>query len=348
MAWTHFPVARGQRLTAAMLNELRDAIVERGGSIASFSTGQRFTSIQALRDACFSIGKTWYWIESYTGETSHSIHRLTTGATNPSSFPYPDKNIFELAFGDGSTSWRNHGGQHLYAEDLNDIYRVLNVMRVYGASYTTGISNGSMRSLSGTYSTCSAALTAIDNAVWSQDQWVYGYNHVSVGCSVRIDDWSGGQSRGSRRFSYVPPMVIKNVYVRPEVAAFRKWGFSYTGTVREFTFDVRFVAGTWSEPANWAEAQVLGVSVGSVSVPPGHYSGASTGYYAGSVVKAEVNTSQQINLLILAGDMNASGSGLCALLTNPTPRASALEEVSCFSLVGNVLLVEPDYQKLTA
>ncbi|HON69247.1 MAG TPA: hypothetical protein PLS23_22440, partial [Phycisphaerae bacterium] len=122
--------------------------------------------------------------------------------------------------------------------------------------------------------------------------------------------------------------------------------FSYTGTVREFTFDVRFVAGTWSEPANWAEAQGLGVSVGSVSVPPGHYSGES--HYAGSVVKAEVNTSQQINLLILAGDMNASGSGLCTLLTNPTPRAGALEEVTCFDLFGEVLLVEPDYQKLDA
>jgi len=152
MAWEHFPVERGQRLTADMLNELRDAIVERGGSIASFSTGQRFTSIQALRNACFSSGKTWYWIESYTGETSHSIHRLTTGATNPSSFPYPDKNIFELAFGDDSTSWRNHGGQHLYAEDLNDIYRVLNVMRVHGASYTDGPAAGGIRS-TGTYKT---------------------------------------------------------------------------------------------------------------------------------------------------------------------------------------------------
>jgi len=134
MAWEHFPVERGQRLTAAMLNELRDAALERGITVPdpAFSEMGRTTLsnwlaslLSGIKDAAENV---YHLPDGYVDEFS-DVWRLTAGATNLSATPLPRKNIFELALGDGITDWRHDliSGYRITEEGLNDIYSVLRV-----------------------------------------------------------------------------------------------------------------------------------------------------------------------------------------------------------------------------
>ena len=134
MAWEHFPVARGQRLTADMLNELAIAWNERGGSVGLFTRGQRIknavsTFLSGLRTAIRNSLSQWYHI-TWTSERNFSLKRMTAGASSAET-----QNVFELALGPGITNWRGSVNSGLLtAEVLNDIYRVLDVLRIKAMS----------------------------------------------------------------------------------------------------------------------------------------------------------------------------------------------------------------------
>jgi len=171
MAWEHFPVARGQRLTAAMLNELRDAAQERGLTVpAAVAAGDSANAVSgfilSLRQQIETSVQNgwWWWVESWTDPVTWSIWKLSLAETNASAFP-PLKNVFEAAFGAGHADWRREGTNPLEAQELNDIYLVLKTLKFIPVTESAVIPLPAReRSVGYDYTTCSAALTALDAA----------------------------------------------------------------------------------------------------------------------------------------------------------------------------------------
>jgi len=333
-----------------MLNELRAAIIEREivGSIALFSTGQRLTSIQALRNACFNLIKrwTWYYVD-WTNETTYTIRRLTTEASDPSEAPFSAKNIFELAFGDEQTTWPSHTGDgSLTADDLNDIYTILDLLRCFSVSVSSaGTPINGYRELSYASESCSACLSALDSVNYTK---ILERVHA-VGISGRqvygvIEYLRPCQARGGFYYYFTPPVVAKAVYLNPLVRAYRvrsspipdfMWPVYYP-LARTIELDVRFGTGSML-PDNWAGARAFGSSIGTIF--------ASVDNDRSLVFRQVTNSDQRVNFCIVVGDYNASGSSLCGLWT-PPPALVSLTEVASVSSV--LVIVEPDYQKLTA
>jgi len=187
MAWEHFPVERGQRLTAAMLNELRDAAQERGLTVpAAFAAGDStngvsgFITILRWRIETSVQNGWWWWVESWTDPVTWSIWKLSLAETDASAFP-PLKNVFEAAFGAGHTDWRKEGTNPLEAQELNDIYLVLKKLKFIPAVEISGVPQPSWRERSVGYdspTTCSAVLTKLDAA-----------SFVSVPGFTPLPDW---------------------------------------------------------------------------------------------------------------------------------------------------------------
>ena len=239
MAWEHFPVERGQRLTAAMLNELSDAAKERKLPHPKFKAGHRASLnvtdfidwLQYRIKTSVQDGR-WWWVESWTDPVTWSIWKLSLDETDASASP-PLKNVFEAAFGAGHTDWRKRRRVEeiglLEAQELNDIYLVLKILKYIPAVNITGITQPSYRrrSVSG-YATCSAAMTALDSATFSRGpsfiptQSVIDVHATSVGRNVvsPYDYYAGQAYRAAFRGVKIPANASK-LYLRWEAWASR-------------------------------------------------------------------------------------------------------------------------------
>jgi len=133
MAWEHFPVVRGQRLTAAMLNELRYAAAERSipvpaaiarGAGQSEMAGFLGTLMTNIKNGAGLFGYWQYWNSPSDFQWVYYHGSRATGGGW--------KNIFEAALGEGVTDWRHSisRGRRISAEALNDIYLVLDKLRI--------------------------------------------------------------------------------------------------------------------------------------------------------------------------------------------------------------------------
>jgi len=240
MAWTHFPVARGQRLTAAMLNELRDAALERSITVpdAAFSGMGRTTLsnwlaslLSGIKDAAENV---YHLPNGYVDEFS-DVWRLTAGATNLSATPLPRKNIFELALGVGITDWRHDliSGYRITEEGLNDIYSVLRVFKyidapsewkklrlpgIPAAGFTYGGNSRGRRNWDA--SSCAAAMLLMSSAPFSDDAGassIYSSHGIAVCLSTYVRPFSvslvdAGQTQGCPTIHSVLRSASDEVY----------------------------------------------------------------------------------------------------------------------------------------
>jgi hypothetical protein len=149
MAWEHFPVQSGQRLTAAMLNELRYAAQERGlpssGLLAEPQSGWSETRAAAwLSDLRTCI--------SGTTSTGNNFADLTWTSSSDASAPlYTMSSFLTKVFGQAAWPHPLSRGTRISADALNDIYDALNELRfrtfvwcddVSGSGYVQACTNG--------------------------------------------------------------------------------------------------------------------------------------------------------------------------------------------------------------
>lgn len=323
MSWTIFPVERGQRITAAMLNELRDACDERGitvpsAFVAGHSTRSVGTALASLMaNIKTSVGNgtgSWYWLQSYTDIYTWSQYQLTTGSTTSTK-----KNVFELAFGTSDTDWRQSAasGHVCTADLLNDIYSVLRVLKTLIVASTSGDLYKNDRA-SASESSCAASLTSLDSASFSSFNGLLqclvdnvGIHDVELITSFSVASWA---YRGLNRKTFSLAQAADAVYVGGQIRSGRYYHASAfsnpetaTALAREIPFELR--GGTDSPPSNWTDAQTYGDSVASLSVD------------ASSPVNTNVNvlipdsllSSGSRSYLFTAGSIDSSGSLLCAI-----------------------------------
>jgi len=137
MAWVHFPLSSGDRVTAAAINELRTAILERQhvcdewSPFDEVSAGDRVQAsvLSAMRgkiDAIIDANDPWWLVSSYESPTSYSLKTLTRYSSSST-----NRNVFQEAFGTGDTDWRHSflSGGRLSVAAANDLYRVLDCLR---------------------------------------------------------------------------------------------------------------------------------------------------------------------------------------------------------------------------
>jgi len=172
MAWQYFPFVKGQPITHLALNELRDALMERG--ITAPAAAQRGTPIApylasirlAIKSSIGIGGGTWYCLDSWESLSNYTLYALRT-YTGPSS--YADGctrlNVFTFCLGDGITDWQH--GHDLSHDAMNELYAVLNAMTsrqytyVNGNTDQTSLGNRNSYVYGQTYATPSDALLAM-------------------------------------------------------------------------------------------------------------------------------------------------------------------------------------------
>ena len=283
MAWEHFPVARGQRLTADMLNELAIAWNERGGSVGLFTRGQRIknavsTFLSGLRTAIRNSLSQWYHI-TRTSESSFSVKALTADASSAET-----QNVFELALGPGITNWRGSvNSGRLTAEVLNDIYRVLDVLRVKAMSDVKAYCYQKKKPVEGSLG--DIYLCAESNgepASLAQDAkpWMGPYlrsEEPLTRCELlAILDyplvtymWETSQARTAARSQITIP-AARRLYLLVHAGASRynKYLSSMPGIGRNITLYVRHGAGT-ADISSVVSAAAWGSPLWSHTFPPG-------------------------------------------------------------------------------
>jgi len=355
MAWEHFPLSAGLwGPPAAVLTELSYAMAERYISAPTFQKGQWIdlpAVVAQLRAACVAAIGQWYWVEDWTNPWNWTIHRLTTGptTTTPVLF-FPEKNVFELAFGNASTDWREYDPPQS-SELLNDLYRVLNVLRVRESPvsvpvYSTGYGHGRTSSdlESEHKASCAEALTATDARAWQ-------YNGGSIGHLTSVQDgitdrhwWKAKQSViPSRWWSENHGRLVKLAYVFPNLTRYTSWSddpmtpSTYGSTLRSLSFDVR--CGTGPDPVYWEDAVGFGTSQGTVTVPPGRG-------HIQAALRVAPQTRYLFRILCVPIKPTASGSNLCSIVGTWNGKAGAAEYVA-FGRNNWPFLIEPDYVKLS-
>lgn len=292
MAWEHFPVARGQRLTADMLNELAIAWNERGGSVGSFTRGQRIknavsTFLSGLRTAIWNslrIGYSYWYHITWTSESNFSFKLITSGASSAET-----QNVFELALGPGITNWRGDVySDRLTAEVLNDIYRVLDVLRVesmfgvnaycwedkqpvefgVGDEYLCKESNGEPASLAQDAKPWRSPL------LWSERQLTLCRLMSTMVYPPIRHIWETYQERTAARSQITIP-AARRLYLLVHAGASRYSildEFPPPGIGRNITLYVRHGAGT-ANISSVANAAAWGSPLWSHTLPPGTHIG---------------------------------------------------------------------------
>ena len=287
MAWEHFPVARGQRLTAAMLNELRDAAQERELTVpaavaAGDSTNTVSTFLSGLRTAIRNSLSQWYHI-TWTSESSFSVKALTAGASSAET-----KNVFELALGPGITNWRGSvNSGRLTAEVLNDIYRVLDVLRVKAMSDVKAYCYQQKKPVEPPWDIYLCAESNGEPASLAQDlkPWEGPYLRYSEVPLTRCDllailhltgikyMWETSQARTAARSQITIP-AARRLYLLVHAGASRynKYLSSIPGIGRNITLYVRHGAGT-ADISSVVSAAAWGSPLWSHTFPPGTRTG---------------------------------------------------------------------------
>lgn len=246
-----------------MLNEIRTACIERGltGIPAALTQYDLATGMAAwastVRARIEAAVSSYIWVDSYTAYDSFSAYLLTTGATGSDNYWTGQKNIFELAFGDSIADWRHEGTSPLLADELNDIYLVLNKMIV--KQFTTTPSTTTPQTKSGSGATAAAALSACDAAAWSDSAPSYDEHTHSVSMAKPFN-YLATMTRNYPHLEVSSPALALNKYLSMRG--------TWQGISRSLAFEVR--AGTAAAPANWTAATSWGDSLGSCSISSGY------------------------------------------------------------------------------
>lgn len=324
MAWEHFPVSTGDRISAAMLNELRTAAIERGCTVPS-----ALSSGQSLRDAKAFLDSLRSGIEAMVAayhlvSTGPTFKRFTTGATTGDY-----KNIFETAFSD--TGWRDATiSGRITARMLNDIYLVLRKMSYRGYAWNT---SGVARTRnSGSYkATCALSMTTCDGASWSAASGTelhYVRKQESFGTYYASQLAGFNVCNISTSLGYATSLHVKmRLTARKHV-----FGGSESVTDRDLSVDVRKLS---SYPTTYAAA-VAGTLVGTATAPAGSDVNDVT-----ETILADTSGIEQYYVCPVQ-TYNASGAGLCSL-----SGSDAYERVNTTvdSVTGDVICYHGGYTK---
>jgi hypothetical protein len=302
MAWIHFPVERGRRITDEMLNELRDACVERGIRTylpAALQTGNSASlgrlsswlgSLQMAIEASFAIPGPipnqfpgWFWLDHYSGIQDYSFAGLwfKESDSDPGLSSYiPVRSVIDLALGtSGLSTWRTpYGGPStpVTAEGLNDIYRVLNVMR-YKPAYTTWYLAYLAAQSAATYEplifdwdqgylwndTCQLSIAGLNWGDGSAgDEWSYE-SHYSYSAL------NGRASRRIRPFIVTPEAKATELYILAGTIGYnqRPYGYGppYEGALAPSSCTLQVRCGEAGSTPTWENIGSFGTSLGSLT-----------------------------------------------------------------------------------
>lgn len=336
MAWQYFPVARGQMLTADMLNELRTAHNERGLAIGTIPWA-RGQSVRTLANflgylrtqITTNVGSYGYWDGS-------DFWTFTTDRTNAW---FKLKNIFEYVFGAGVTNWPSAvplASATGLVDALNHTYQVVDALRCYvtPGTLTSGVSEESYRHVYG--HTCSGALTALARASYSSQGYYYlhliEYAYTMRGHAMQyrspvIRSQSLPFSAANKfwglssLFTYGRRKALNDLYHMPQI--------SYYGLARDLYLEFRYGL----IPSTWAAAQGGNLLL-SYAMPTG------TQKTSGGMIfeSGDVNISAAALgciWAIVSGGSDPTGAGVCSIYSRPDGwQASACESVGFGSIGG--------------
>lgn len=300
MSWTNYPLApsAGFRIDSspigAMAAEIETAINERrlkcgvSGDVSytELESGKRFpvdlwvglyTKIEALVDT-----ELWFWLNDYTGPDDYEIWKLVTTATDLDAEP-PEKNIFELVFGEGVSDWpittMLASGKRAEADEvagiLDDAAEVIDKLW-WTLVEVVGVDEYEVhKSKTGDAEADAAdALTSCDDASYTDPHtglWGGAYSKVLVDLNYHLGGvWVADLKFGANVYKWTLPWATQKILFMVGV---RGWEYRYTTTFqtralgRALPGQVRI--GTASYPTTYSAAKTWGTQLGTVTVPSG-------------------------------------------------------------------------------
>lgn len=320
MAWSsYWPMARGHSLRASALNEIRTACIERGITSpgAELVRGQSLSDVRSLLvSAQVNIRASSNWIHVGSGP-SYVFEVLSTG------------DIFTKA---GVSDWGASGSfpKKITAAAINDIYKVLNVLRCKRLTPSLSASPHDGRS-SDLELSCGAAMTAMEaeelavGEGGAESSW-WTYNTVTR--NYGSNQYLAWQNRYARIYSITLPGGTTAAYtyvkVRARAALVASSGDpGQADPVRQPLLNVR--AGSATAPTTYSGSLSYGTAL--LSDEPITGTGFNTGTYMTKVLRAGGSD----NKFILLSDQNdPTDAGVCDWNpwgSEPTYKGEVVQEI---------------------